>query len=59
MCLCVCVQLDQEINRLETLLELPMEDYPGLTEELLFLLPETTADGTPAFQRRRNKELDR
>ena len=53
------LQLDQEISRLERLLEMPMEDYPKLTEELLFLLPESKVDGTPAFQRRRNKEFER
>lgn len=53
------LQLDQEVSRLERLLELSIDDYPKLKEELLFLLPESKVDGTPAFQRRRNDELER
>ncbi|KAL8607260.1 hypothetical protein ACOMHN_047591 [Nucella lapillus] len=51
--------LDQEIKRLETFLALPMEDYPKLSEELLYLLPESKGEGTPDFQRRRRHILER
>lgn len=56
---CFVEQLDQEINRLERLLELSVESFPRLTEDLMYLLPESKVDETPAFQRRRRKELER
>lgn len=51
-------QLDQEIIRLERLLELPIEPYPRLTEELLYLLPESRVDPSPTHKRRRLQEKD-
>ena len=53
-----CLQLDQEISRLERLLELPVEPYPRLTEELMFLLPESRVDPSPTNKRRRLQERD-
>ncbi|KAL4230678.1 hypothetical protein ACF0H5_011054 [Mactra antiquata] len=50
------VELDQEISRLERLLEVPVEPYPKLTTELLFLLPESLVDPSPLPSRHRNME---
>lgn len=50
-------QLEQELMRLERLLEMPVEPYPRLTEELLYMLPETAVDGTPDTRRRRGDLL--
>ena len=58
MDLSLYLQLDQEISRLERLLEIPIEPYPRLTEELLFLLPESRVDPTPTTKRRRLQEKD-
>jgi hypothetical protein len=52
-------QLDQEIMRLERLLELPMQTYPHMTDELMFLLPESKVDDTPLIVRRRRQELEK
>ena len=52
-------QLDQEINRLERLLELPIEPYPKLTDALLYLLPESRVDPTPSLRRRQEAEMQR
>ncbi|XP_035828126.1 uncharacterized protein LOC101854281 [Aplysia californica] len=53
------VELDQKLVRLERLLELPLQPYPRLTEELLYLLPESKVDGTPPCHRRYKWELER
>ena len=48
-------QLEQEITRLERLLELPIEPYPKMTPELMKVLPETRLDSmspTPDNSRR-------
>ncbi|XP_076468400.1 uncharacterized protein LOC143299155 [Babylonia areolata] len=49
------VELEQEICRLERLLTLPMDEYPKLSEELLYLLPESKVDLTPDSQQRRRR----
>lgn len=49
-------QLDQEINRLERLLELPAHAYTRMTDELMFLLRESRVDKTPMHTRRRRLE---
>ncbi|XP_071087833.1 gamma-aminobutyric acid type B receptor subunit 2-like [Haliotis cracherodii] len=51
------IELEQELMRLERLLEMPVEPYPRLTEELLYMLPETAVDGTPDTRRRRGDLL--
>ncbi|BFZ14492.1 hypothetical protein BsWGS_17530 [Bradybaena similaris] len=52
------VELDQQIARLERLLEIPPHPYPMLTEELLYLLPESSVDCTPQSQRRYKSESE-
>ncbi|WAQ99650.1 GABR2-like protein, partial [Mya arenaria] len=44
-------RLEQEIIRLERLLELPVAPYPRITSELLYLLPESRVDATPTHGR--------
>ncbi len=51
-------QLEQEIARLEKILELPLM-HKKVTEELLSLLPESQVDDTPTILRRRKQELSR
>jgi hypothetical protein len=49
------LQLEQEITRLERLLELPIEPYPKMTPHLMKVLPETRIDSlspTPDIMRR-------
>ncbi|XP_033742389.1 gamma-aminobutyric acid type B receptor subunit 2-like [Pecten maximus] len=53
------VELDQEICRLERLLELPLQPFPKLTDDILHLLPESRVDPSPAIRRRRLQELER
>ncbi|CAL1537955.1 unnamed protein product [Lymnaea stagnalis] len=53
------VELDQKIERLERLLELPIQNHTRLTDELLYLLPESKVDGTPRCHRRYKTELER
>ncbi|XP_014675428.1 PREDICTED: uncharacterized protein LOC106815477 [Priapulus caudatus] len=45
-------QLDKELNRLQHLLELPIEPYQRISEELLHLLPESNVDATPQSVRK-------
>ncbi|GFS09756.1 gamma-aminobutyric acid type B receptor subunit [Elysia marginata] len=52
-------ELDHTINQLQHLLRLPLQLYPRLTEELMYLLPETTLDGTPTCHKRYKKRLER
>ncbi|OWF53919.1 Gamma-aminobutyric acid type B receptor subunit 2 [Mizuhopecten yessoensis] len=53
------VELDQEICRLERMLELPLQPFPKLTDEILHLLPESRVDPSPVIRRRRLQELER
>ncbi|XP_052282516.1 gamma-aminobutyric acid type B receptor subunit 2-like isoform X2 [Dreissena polymorpha] len=46
------IELEQQICRLERLLELPIAPYPKLTNELLYLLPESRVDPSPTYRRR-------
>ncbi|XP_050416810.2 uncharacterized protein LOC126830465 [Patella vulgata] len=50
------VEAEQELSRLRRLMELPIEPFSRMTDELLHLLPESKVDGTPAIQRRRQEE---
>ena len=52
-------KLDQEIHRLESLLELPVEPYPRLTREQLCRLPESRVDPTPPSARRERQDAER
>ncbi|XP_059158110.1 gamma-aminobutyric acid type B receptor subunit 2-like [Physella acuta] len=53
------VELDQNLARLERLLEMPLVPCTKLTDQLLYLLPESKIDGTPCGQRRYRREFDR
>ncbi|ELU13608.1 hypothetical protein CAPTEDRAFT_204049 [Capitella teleta] len=53
------VELDHEITRLQRILELPLEPYPKMTEELMYLLRETKVDTTPILERKRRTDADR
>lgn len=53
-------QLDQEIARLERLLQLPGQQLNHVGEDLMYILPDTKDDqGTPAHMRRRKADLVR
>ncbi|KAL3880484.1 hypothetical protein ACJMK2_032719, partial [Sinanodonta woodiana] len=52
-------ELQQEISRIQNLLELPVQPYPKLTPELLYLLPESRVDPSPNARRRGIIEEDR
>ncbi|KAK3582845.1 hypothetical protein CHS0354_039992 [Potamilus streckersoni] len=53
------IELEQEISRVQHLLELPVQPYPKLTPELLYLLPESRVDPSPNARRRGLIEEDR
>ena len=57
--LCNVLQLEQEVHRLERLLQRPLNPYPPLEDDLLYLLPESKLDVTPLSVRRRRAELVR
>ncbi|XP_053400831.1 uncharacterized protein LOC123558927 [Mercenaria mercenaria] len=52
------IELDQEILRLERLMEIPVKPYPKLTKELLYALPESRVDPSPDVRRRWEQDRD-
>ena len=53
------VELEAEISRLEHLMDAPIQPYPLITEELMYILPETRVDITPPIVRKRRAEAAR